>query len=191
MVPGMSSLIVRRSGQNPVVTGDLPVRLSLQPGSVAGCAMLGIKRASVLLIGGPAGEPYRSGSQASDDQDDQPPCQQTTRMGTSCSHAGQIAAVHAKVKISRLASLDLPALEAPILSGMTRAKEGLMRFHIPNMSCGGCARSVTRAIESVDADARIAIDLGNRLVEVSSDLPPPTFEAALAVAGYPVVPAAG
>ena len=74
---------------------------------------------------------------------------------------------------------------------MIGAKEGLMRFHIPDMSCGGCARSVTRAIESVDADARIAIDQDSRTVEVSSDLPPQPFEAALAVAGYPVVPAAG
>ena len=46
-----------------------------------------------------------------------------------------------------------------------------MRFQIPNMSCGGCARSVTRAIESVDANARIAIDQASREVEVSTDLP--------------------
>ena len=37
-----------------------------------------------------------------------------------------------------------------------------MRFHIPNMSCGGCARGVTRAIESVDAKARITIDQASR-----------------------------
>ena len=153
--------------------------------------MLGIKRTSTLQVGGPAGEPHRPSSQASDDQNDQPSRQQTTGMGTSCSHAGQIAAVRAKVKIPRRASLDLPALEAPILSAMIGAKEGLMRFHIPDMSCGGCARSVTRAIESVDADARIAIDQDSRTVEVSSDLPPQPFEAALAVAGYPVAPAAG
>ena len=44
-----------------------------------------------------------------------------------------------------------------------------MRFHLPNMSCGGCARSVTRAIQSVDADARIVIDQNRREVELVSD----------------------
>ena len=65
-----------------------------------------------------------------------------------------------------------------------------MRFHIPNMSCGGCARGVTRAIESVDAKARITIDQASREVEVSTDLPRPQIAAALAAAGYPAAPAA-
>lgn len=65
-----------------------------------------------------------------------------------------------------------------------------MRFQIPNMSCGGCARSVTRAIESVDANARIAIDQASREVEVSTDLPSHQIVSALAAAGYPAQPAA-
>lgn len=89
-----------------------------------------------------------------------------------------------------MARLDLPALEAPICSGMKRAKEGLMRFHLPNMSCGGCARSVTRAIQSVDADARIVIDQSRREVELTSDLPRDRFASALAAAGFPDAPAA-
>lgn len=63
-----------------------------------------------------------------------------------------------------------------------------MRFHIPNMSCGGCARSVTRAIESVDASANIVIDQARREVELTSDLPRDRFAAALAAAGYPAAP---
>ena len=65
-----------------------------------------------------------------------------------------------------------------------------MRFHIPNMSCGGCARSVTRAIEAVDANARIAIDQASREVEVSTDLPRQQIAAARAAAGYPAAPTA-
>ena len=65
-----------------------------------------------------------------------------------------------------------------------------MRFHIPNMSCGGCARGVTRAIESVDAKARITIDQASREVEVSTDLQRPQIAAALAAAGYPAAPTA-
>lgn len=65
-----------------------------------------------------------------------------------------------------------------------------MRFQIPNMSCGGCARGVTRAIESVDANARIAIDQASREVEVSTDLQSQQIIAALAEAGYPAKPTA-
>ena len=65
-----------------------------------------------------------------------------------------------------------------------------MRFQIPDMSCGGCARSVTRAIESVDANARIAIDQASREVEGSTDLPSHRIVAALADAGYPAEPTA-
>lgn len=73
---------------------------------------------------------------------------------------------------------------------MRPAEDDPMRFHIPNMSCVGCARSVTRAIESVDANARIAIDQASREVEVSTDLPSHQIVAALAAAGYPAQPAA-
>ncbi|WP_423208255.1 heavy-metal-associated domain-containing protein [Paracoccus yeei] len=73
---------------------------------------------------------------------------------------------------------------------MRRTKEGVMRFHLPNMSCGGCARSVTRAIQSVDADARIVIDQSRREVELTSDLPRDRFASALAAAGFPDAPAA-
>lgn len=65
-----------------------------------------------------------------------------------------------------------------------------MRFQIPNMSCGGCARGVTRAIEAVDAKARVAIDQARREVEVSTDLQSQQIIAALAEAGYPAKPTA-
>ena len=65
-----------------------------------------------------------------------------------------------------------------------------MRFHIPNMSCGGCARSVTRAIQSVDANARITIEQASREIEISTDLPRQQIVAALAAAGYPAAPIA-
>ena len=31
----------------------------------------------------------------------------------------------------------------------------MIQFDIPGMTCGGCARSVTKAIHSIDADARV------------------------------------
>ncbi len=60
-----------------------------------------------------------------------------------------------------------------------------MRFHIKNMSCGGCARSVTKAIQSVDPQAKVTVDQDTRNVDVASDRPKAEFEAALQHVGYP------
>lgn len=61
----------------------------------------------------------------------------------------------------------------------------MLRFHVPDMSCGGCAKSVTKALSSVDPQARIDIDLGARQVGVESAAPETDFVAALLEAGYP------
>lgn len=59
-----------------------------------------------------------------------------------------------------------------------------MQFHIENMTCGGCVRGVTRAIQSVDPDAQVAADLSTRKVEVASTAPRDQLVAALANAGF-------
>lgn len=60
-----------------------------------------------------------------------------------------------------------------------------MQFHIQNMTCFGCARSVTKAIQSVDKRAAIKADPENRLVEVETSAGRAAIEAVLAEAGYP------
>lgn len=60
-----------------------------------------------------------------------------------------------------------------------------MQFHIENMTCGGCAKSVTAAIRSVDKDAEISADPPNRTVEVTSAAKRADIEAVLKEAGYP------
>lgn len=62
-----------------------------------------------------------------------------------------------------------------------------MRFHIENMTCGGCARSVTKAVQSVDPEAKVAIDLQTRNVDVTSRQPVSAFESTLAKVGYPTL----
>ncbi len=62
------------------------------------------------------------------------------------------------------------------------------RFTLPTMTCGGCARSVTKALQSVDPDARIETDPPARVVRVDSDHPREAFLAVLAEAGYPASP---
>lgn len=59
-----------------------------------------------------------------------------------------------------------------------------MQFHIENMTCGGCVRSVTRAIQAVDPTADVKADPVSHKVEVSSKVPPARLIAALTEIGY-------
>ena len=67
------------------------------------------------------------------------------------------------------------------------------RFKVEKMGCGGCAKSVTRAIQAVAPNARVEVDLGAKLVTVSGDdNPADRIAQAIATAGYPaeLLPAA-
>ncbi len=59
-----------------------------------------------------------------------------------------------------------------------------MQFHIETMTCGGCARGVTKAIQSVDATATVQADPPNRRVEVTTTAPRDQIVAALIEAGF-------
>ena len=59
-----------------------------------------------------------------------------------------------------------------------------MQFHIENMTCGGCVRSVTKAIQSVDPAAEVSADPGTHTVDVKSATPRELFAAALTEVGY-------
>jgi len=61
----------------------------------------------------------------------------------------------------------------------------MLRFYIPNMTCSGCAKSVTKALQSVDPQARVETDPPAREVRVVSSLDRSSFLAALNEAGYP------
>lgn len=59
-----------------------------------------------------------------------------------------------------------------------------MQFHIENMTCGGCARSVTKAIQSVDPTAVVKADPSTHKVEVTSAAARDRLVAALTEVGY-------
>lgn len=59
-----------------------------------------------------------------------------------------------------------------------------MQFLIENMTCGSCARGVTRAIQSVDPMAEVTADPGTHKVDVTSVAPRERLVAALTNAGY-------
>jgi copper chaperone len=65
-----------------------------------------------------------------------------------------------------------------------------MQFHIQNMTCFGCARSVTAAIQSVDKAAVVKADPENRKVEVETSAARADLEEVLAEAGFPAAAAA-
>lgn len=60
-----------------------------------------------------------------------------------------------------------------------------MRFHIENMTCGGCARGVSQAIRSVDPAATVEADPPSRSVTIQSLKPADAFLPALEAAGFP------
>lgn len=60
-----------------------------------------------------------------------------------------------------------------------------MDFRIENMTCGGCAKSVTKAIQSVDPNAQIETDPASRMVRVETTATPEALRQVLEEAGYP------
>ncbi|MGB3815244.1 MAG: heavy-metal-associated domain-containing protein [Shinella sp.] len=64
-----------------------------------------------------------------------------------------------------------------------------MELRIENMTCGGCAKSVTRAIQSVDPNARIETDTADRTVKVETTADAEILQRVLEDAGYPATAA--
>ena len=60
-----------------------------------------------------------------------------------------------------------------------------MELRIEDMTCGGCARAVTKAIQSVDPDARIETDPAARRVKVETKASPAALQVVLVEAGFP------
>ncbi|WP_294928429.1 heavy-metal-associated domain-containing protein [uncultured Paracoccus sp.] len=60
-----------------------------------------------------------------------------------------------------------------------------MRFHVPDMACGGCAQSITRAIALLDPQASVQADTATRTITVETTAPESEVVKALDAAGYP------
>lgn len=59
-----------------------------------------------------------------------------------------------------------------------------MQFHVEDMTCGGCVRSVTAAILEIDARARIEADPPTRKLIVDTTATAADIQKALAEAGF-------
>lgn len=60
-----------------------------------------------------------------------------------------------------------------------------MELRIEDMTCGGCARSVTKAIQSVDPNARVDADPAAHSVKVETTAPQAAILQVLERAGFP------
>ena len=67
----------------------------------------------------------------------------------------------------------------------------MIRFEVPDMTCGGCARRVTNAVQSVDPAAKVEADPPTREVRVESSADAAALMAVLQEAGYPAKPIGG
>ena len=59
-----------------------------------------------------------------------------------------------------------------------------MEFNIPDMSCGGCANAITRALTDLDAAATLEADVAAKIVKVTSTLAPGQLIEAIEAAGF-------
>jgi len=60
----------------------------------------------------------------------------------------------------------------------------MTELKVPEMSCGHCKTAVEKSVASVDAGARVEVDLENRTVSIQSTVPDAALIAALKEGGY-------
>jgi copper chaperone len=60
----------------------------------------------------------------------------------------------------------------------------MIQFNIPSMSCGHCVKAVTQAVQAVDPQAKVDVNLGNKQVQVDSAADREKIVASLREAGY-------
>jgi copper chaperone len=66
----------------------------------------------------------------------------------------------------------------------------MYELQVENMSCGHCVNAVTKAVQTVDAQAIVNVDLAQRRVSVQSGAALEKISSAIVGAGYPVTGAA-
>jgi copper chaperone len=59
-------------------------------------------------------------------------------------------------------------------------------FQVKGMSCGHCVRAVTQAVQALDPQAQVAVDLPTGRVTVNSTLSRAATAAAISEEGYEV-----
>ncbi|QDK42355.1 copper chaperone [Bacteriovorax stolpii] len=63
----------------------------------------------------------------------------------------------------------------------------MYEIKVSGMTCGGCVRSVTAALKSLDSMANINVNLSAQLITVESDKSRDEIESTIEEAGYTVL----
>lgn len=64
----------------------------------------------------------------------------------------------------------------------------LLELDVTGMTCGGCASSVKKALQQVDAAARIEVDLAGRRVTIVGSMSVEQAVGAIEAAGFGATP---
>lgn len=63
----------------------------------------------------------------------------------------------------------------------------MQTLFVTGMTCGGCTKAVSRAIQMQDAEATVQVDLATQKVEIESRLDREALITIVTNAGFPVV----
>lgn len=70
-----------------------------------------------------------------------------------------------------------------------KTEADMVELMVEGMTCGGCAASVTRALQRLDGTARVDVRLEEKLVRVESNADIEQIRAAIGDAGFDVMQA--
>lgn len=87
--------------------------------------------------------------------------------------------------------LDLPIVERiTLLMSFTGKERNMYTLQVEKMSCGHCANAITKAVQAVDAQAKVQVDLAQKKVQIESAASLERVREVIVEAGYPVTAAA-
>jgi copper chaperone len=66
----------------------------------------------------------------------------------------------------------------------------MYELQVEGMRCGGCVRSVTKTVQSIDSNAMVDVDLASKKVRIDSRASLDAVTSAIREAGYPVTASA-
>ncbi|MBE9163409.1 heavy-metal-associated domain-containing protein [Microcoleus sp. CZ3-B2] len=61
-----------------------------------------------------------------------------------------------------------------------------LQLKVPKMACSACATTITKAVQTVDSEATVEVDLKTKAVTVQTAKSESEVRKAIASAGYPV-----
>lgn len=65
----------------------------------------------------------------------------------------------------------------------------MITFEVKDMTCGHCVSTITKALKTLDRDAKVVIDLGKKIVQIEpADSDAQDLSEAIKEAGYTPVP---